>query len=100
MDLLSKRYASPCFFLDGYIRTGRLSDFVTDLLQIEHEEAEERASWDFYLHKVFDGRTFADFKAEMKQDKDNRALSEKTIETTFKYSMDILNRFNPEERGD
>lgn len=78
------------------IQTGRLGDFVDDLLQIDHEEAEERASWDFYLHKVFDGRTYQDFKHELKVNKDNRDLSEKTIETTYKHSMDILNRFNPE----
>ena len=98
MDLLFKRYASPFSFLDGVIRTGRFHDFVHFFWKTVHTEKDEEASWQYFLHKVFDG-SFADFKEEMKITSENQNMSERTIETTINYSMNILNKFNP-ERGE
>lgn len=98
MDLLAKRYANPCFFIDGYIQTGRFSEFVDEFLQITETEKEDQANWDFFLHKVFEG-SFNDFLEEQKINKQNQNLSARTIETTIQHTNDILNNFNPEKVG-
>jgi hypothetical protein len=101
MDLLSQRYANPCFFLDGVIQTGGFRQFVVNLIRKRNEERAEQIEWDVYLHKVFN-QSFADYKAEIENNKRNREMSERTIETTVIHSMNILNNFNPnqEERGE
>ena len=99
MDLLFKRYASPFSFINGMIQTGRLCEFVDDLLHIVHEEKEEETSWQYFLHKVFEG-SYSDFKEELKQDKQHKTLNKQTIETTYNHSMNILKNFNPEKGGD
>jgi hypothetical protein len=99
MDLLSKRYASPCFFLDGMIRTGRLEEFVDDILQITNKEKEDDVTWEFFIHRVFN-MSFKEFVEEIKNNKENQSLSERTIETTYQHSMNILNNFNPEKGGE
>ena len=99
MDLLSKRYASPCFFLNGMIQTGRLGEFVDDFTETVRKEKEEQVNWDFYLHKVFEG-TFKEFVDEIETNRKNQNLSERTIETTVQHSMDILKNFNPDEGGE
>ena len=99
MDLLSKRYASPCFLLNGMIQTGRLEEFVDDFIVTVQKEKEEQVNWEFYLHKVFEG-TFSDFVDEIETNKKNQHLSARTIETTIQKSMDILNNFNPNRGGE
>lgn len=99
MDLLSQRYASPCFFLDGMIRTGRLDEFVEDFVQTDAKDRDEKATWEYYLHKIFDGKSFNDFKEEIENDRKNREMPERILETTVQYSANILNTFNPEKKG-
>lgn len=98
MDLLYQRYASPYLFLDGMIQTGRFDSFVDDFIDIVLKEKEEKVNWEFFLHKVYEG-TFAEFTEQLKIDKENANMSARTIETTVQHSMDILNSFNPEQRG-
>ena len=50
MDLLFRRYASPFLLLDEVIKNNRLSEFVAEVMKSENE----RQTWEFYLHKVFD----------------------------------------------
>lgn len=101
MDLLSKRYADPCFFLNGVISTGRLAEFVDDLIDITNKEKEEAALWEYYLHRApfFEG-SFNDFVDEVKNNEKHQNMSERTIETTINHSMNILNGFNPDEGGE
>ena len=99
MDLLSKRYASPCFVLNGIIQTGRLLELVDEIMTITEEEKEEKVNWEFFLHKVFEG-SFNDFLEAQKNNRQNQNLSQRTIETTIKHSMNILNNFNPENGGE
>lgn len=95
MDLLSKRYANPCFFLDGVISTGRFRHFVVDLINADYKEKEEKIKWDVYLHKIFN-MSYSEYEAELDNNKNNREMTERTIETTIQHSMNILNNFNPE----
>ena len=99
MDLLYQRYASPFSFIDGMIQTGRFREFVETFWQTVHKEKDEETSWQYFLHKVFSG-SYADFKAELKNDNDHRNMSEQAIETTIKESMNILKNFNPERGGE
>ena len=98
MDLLFKRYANPFPVVDGMIQTGRFSEFVRQIIEKENSEREEQTAWEFWLHKVWEG-SFADFRSGMENDKKNKQMSEKTMETTIKDSMNILKNFNPEKRG-
>lgn len=98
MDLLFKRYANPFPFVDGMIQTGRFSEFVRSFIEKENSEREEQTAWEFWLHKVWEG-SFAEFKNDMESDKKNKQMSEQTMETTIKDSMNILKNFNPIEKG-
>ena len=67
-------------------------------MEIAHEEKEEEALWEFYLHRVFEG-SFEEFRDGLKIDRDNQTLSESAIEATLKETQRILGNFNPEEQG-
>lgn len=99
MDQLFKRYADPFSFMDGMIQTGRFCHFVESFMKTVSEERDTQLQWDFYLHKVFEG-TFQDFRDGIKVNKQNQAMSEQTMETTIKSSMDILKNFSPETGGE
>ena len=94
MDLLSKRYANPCFFMEGMIQTERFSEFVSDFIKTINQEKEDETDWEFFLHKVWEG-SFKDFKDGINTNKENQNMSKRTIETTVQNSMDILNNFSP-----
>ena len=106
MDLLSKRYANPCFFLEGMIQSGRFAEFVDNFvlstnkeIELENKEKEMQLHWDFWLHKIY-GKSFKEYIAEIESTEDHKNISEGTLETTFQHSMDILNNFNPEKGGE
>ena len=99
MDLLYQRYASPYFFMDGMIQTGRFSEFVDSFLDANHNSHEEKVEWEFYLHKVFKG-TYAEFKEDLRNTNKLQNMSKNDIETTVIKTMDILKNFNPEERSE
>lgn len=96
MDLLSKRYANPYFFMDGMIQTGRFNNFVIEFVRTINEENAEKRDWEFFLHKVWKG-SYGEFKEEMRNNYENQNLSEENIETTVNYSMNLLKNFNPEK---
>lgn len=99
MDLLFKRYASPFSFIDGMILSGRFSEFVRSFWNTNQKEQNEEKSWQFFLHRVFEG-SFNDFMEGQKTEAEHRNMSEQTIETTIKNSMNILNNFNPLNGGE
>ena len=99
MDSLFKRYANPFLFMDGMIQTGRFHYFVISVMQQERKEENERTLWDFYLHRVYD-KSFDRFCEDIENDRKNRQMSEFTMETTIKNSMDILKNFKPLEGGE
>lgn len=99
MDRLYHRYADPFSFIDGMIKTGRFCEFVESFYTATQKEKEEETTWQYFLHKVFEG-SYADFKAELKNNSDHQNMSARTIETTINHSMNILNNFNPEKGGE
>lgn len=99
MDLLFKRYASPFLFVESMIQTGRFSEFVDEFVRTINSENEEQMNWDFYLHKVQEG-SFKDFVDELETNNQNQGMTQEAIESTVQQTMDILNNFNPVERGE
>ena len=99
MDLLFKRYADPFSFINGMILTGRFGEFVSSFMKTINDEQDEETKWQFYLHKVLEG-SYDEFKNRLKVRMDNQNMSERTIETTVKHSMNILQNFNPEKGGE
>ena len=99
MDRLFARYADPFSFIDGMIRAGRFEWFVLSFMQTLREEQEEETSWQYYLHKVFEG-SYADFKAKMKNNTDNKKMSKRTFETTINESMRILDKISSQKGGE
>lgn len=51
--------------MDRMIKAGRFNEFVTSLVRKRNEEADEKAMWEFYLHKVYD-KSFEEFRNECK----------------------------------
>lgn len=95
MDLLSKRYANPCFFMDGMIQTCRFEEFVKEFAKTAVKEKEEENNWQFFLHKVWQG-TYQEFIDDIENNNKNMHMTSINMETTVKHSLDILNNFVPE----
>lgn len=93
MDLLFKRYASPFSLLDGYIQTSRMCEF----LQAFVEQKTEDDRWEYFLHKVWDNRSFTEFCKSLQISQDLQEMSNEDIEATIKKSMNILGNFNPDK---
>lgn len=99
MDLLSSRYASPFFIMDGFVGSGRFLEFVLEILDIYNEEQEGKQMWELYLHRVYD-KTFNEFVEEVRNNAAvNDKPSDEQIETTLTDCRDILNNFIPESKG-
>lgn len=101
MDLLFKRYASPFLFINGMIQTSRFTEFVENLIATSNKEKEEEHLWRYFLSvrmQFYEG-SFDDFRESLKNDRNNAALSVDDIETTIQNSMNILQNFNPEQKG-
>lgn len=99
MDALFKRYGHPFLFMDGMIQAGRFCFFVRSFWDEIHKEKDEKALWEYYIHRVFEG-SFDEFRAGIENDKQNRSMSEQAMETTIKHSMNILQNFSPEKGGE
>lgn len=97
MDFLAKRYKDPYFLLEQMTQQGRLFEFLIELNQIKIEEEDEEKLWDIWLHRVFD-KTFTDWRESIKNEETN-TMSESDIKATVKNSYNILNGFDPHNRG-
>lgn len=96
MDAAFKRYADPLALMTGYIQTGRFHEFVKCFF----EQKKEDDLYEFYLHRVWN-KTYQEYKDELQQTQELQNMSEYTMETTLKNSMNILGHFVPkEEEGD
>lgn len=91
MDLLYQRYADPLPLLEKMVAAGRLTWFVTNLLDAVDKEKYENEIWELYLHKVFDNRSFADFKRDT-MNKARSAISHKTLENNPKAVVNTVNK--------
>ena len=93
MDLLFKRYASPFVLLDNLILTNSLSNFINDFYTFIHDDIEDKAQWEYFLHRVFD-MSFEDYLEKIK--KSNEKSEDVDLNATVKKSFDMLQTFTPE----
>ena len=84
MDCLFERYGILFLFIDTLIIYGRFTDFVLEFLEIQNE----KMTWEFFLHKVYD-KSYDEFKESIKP------VPKEQLETTVQNSKSILNNFNP-----
>lgn len=94
-DLLYQRYSDPMMLLDQMIQAGRLCEFIAGIIDIKNEETKDKAQWEFYLHKVFSDKSFADYLKET-EPAEPEIADRDVVETTVKNSMNILENFNME----
>ena len=80
--------------MDVMIQSGRLLEFIREMLHIRNEEMEEKTAWEVWLHKVWQ-QDWQDFRASL-NDKNSTTNAAPTHEQTadiVKQSMSIMGSF-------
>ncbi len=95
MDLLAKRYASPFTVVEEMIARRRFCEFVVEINSIVAEETENGKLWDIWLHKIFTGASFNEWKESLPKQNEPTA-TRADLEATVKNSSELLNGFNPD----
>lgn len=95
MDYLFRRYSNPFPLLNGMISTGRLCEFIDEFVKIRNEEEEEKITWEFWLHKVFD-KSYIEWKEALKptEKTENAAPTQAEMEETVRASFAMLDGFS------
>lgn len=95
MDYLFQRYANPYPLLEGMISTGRLCEFVEEFIKTHNEEEEHKATWEFWLHKVFD-KSWEEFRESLNttETTENAAPPQAEMEETIRASFAMLEGFS------
>lgn len=101
MDLLFNEYASPFLLLDRIIPSGRLCDFIETF----SEKHKERQRWEYYIHKLppWDDTTWEQFCHNLDVEEGTVKVptaSKEQLETTINNTYEILQNFEPTERGE
>lgn len=89
---MAKRYSCPDFLLDGFISSYQLSQFIYE----SWTSYQDDILWDFWLHKVHDGKSFNDYKETIKKQPAKpvkRDLSQEEIKSVIEDSERILSQF-------
>lgn len=75
------------------IQSGRLLEFIREMLQIRKEEMEEKADWEVWLHKVWN-QDWLDFHASRNDaNSNNAAPTHEQTADIVKQSMSIMGGF-------
>lgn len=94
MDLIFKRYSSPFILLDNYLRLGRFDEFVDEVIKANNEDE----TYKVWLLKVHD-KSYEEFREEVLNSSKNKASTPEQIKATISESKNILNGFNPNQKG-
>ena len=83
--------------MEQMILTGRFAEFITAFLDLYNKEQEEKTTWEYWLHRVYD-KSYADFVSMV--NKPNRAApTQEEIKSTIEGSFSILQSFDPLRKG-
>ena len=82
--------------LDQMIKTGRLCDFINELVDIRNEEQEEKAMWEYWLHKDFE-RSYNDCREALMNYQPLEPANKEELTEIVKQSMDIASFVPPDE---
>lgn len=74
------------------IRTGRFTEFVTEIVKLRNEELDDKASWEYWLHKDFE-HSFGEFLESLKQPEE---VSKQDLASIVSQSAEIAS-FVPQE---
>ena len=96
--MLFQRYSDPLALLNLMIRTGRMYEFVSEIVSIKNEETEDQVLWEFWLHKDFE-RSFAEFRESLAKSPAQEA-SEEDLKSIVQQSQAILSFVLQEEGED
>ena len=85
--------------MDVMIQSGRLLEFINEMLHIRKTEMEEKAEWEVWLHKVWN-MDWPEFHSTRNENSTNNAAPthEQTADIV-KQSMSIMGRFMPVSGG-
>ena len=102
MDLLYSRYASPMDLVNLYLEQGRFGEFVTNIIELEHErkkaEAEKETDsrlWSMFIQcDVPEGTTFEKWKEDaLKRSKEQGKAHTKDENMTKQDIQNIMDKF-------
>lgn len=82
--------------LNGMFRTGRLAEFVDEVINIHNEEYKEKTMWELWLHRVFD-KSFEEFTETINSRQNAEAPTQGDVKNIISGSKNILNDFVPKE---
>lgn len=77
------------------IRSGRLYEFICEVVTIRNEETEEQALWELWLHKDF-AQSYAEFRESLEPDSAAETGGE-DLASIIQQSREILNFVPPGE---
>ncbi len=81
-------------FAQQMLQAGRFVEFIDEVIKIRNEEIDDKAMWEFYLHRIYD-KSFSDFKAENERISAPE-VTKSDLEATVKHSYEMMMNFHPE----
>lgn len=83
------------------IQSGRLYEFMCEMLHIRNEEMEEKTIWEVWLHKVFD-MNWHEFRESLndKSSTTEAAPTQEKLQETVRTSAQMLMSFCPDGGGE
>ena len=86
--------------LDTMIQSGRLYEFIREMIHILNEEMEEQTAWEVWLHKIFH-MEWAEFRASLNdKSSTNAAPTHEELKDTVRDSAQMLMNFCPDGGGE
>lgn len=87
--------------MDTMIDSGRLTEFITEMLDIRNEEMEEDCTWEVWLHKVFDNMSYKEYRESLNDmNSTNAAPTQEILKQTVSESANMLMNFCPYGGGE
>ena len=86
--------------LDSMIRTGRLTEFVDEFVDIHNEEMTDETTWAIWLHKAIE-MSYPEFRKSLGIDKHTAAAPppQEVVRSTVAESKRILSGFVLADKG-
>lgn len=86
--------------LDSMIRTGRLTEFVDEFIEIHNEEMTDETTWAIWLHKTIE-MSYPEFRQSLGIDDHTAAAPppQEVIQSTVMESKKILSGFVLSDKG-
>ena len=80
------------------LMTGQLYRFVSEIIKMVNEELEEKALWEFWLHKDWE-RSWAEFRKSLNDKQNNAAPTRQTTLDILNETENIMASFRPDGGG-